>query len=104
MPPFSPHSVGCGRLGGESFGGSAEVATQGTTGSPGGRGTQRPRWSAGRIALIVLGSLAALIGAGLLAGGGGLLWADQTQRDDDGYLSTPSERFEVSSYAIVSEP
>ena len=34
----------------------------------------------------------------------GLLWADQTQRDDDGYLSTPTDRFDVSSYAIVSEP
>ena len=54
--------------------------------------------------LVVLGSLAALLGAGLLAAGGALLWADQTQRDDDGYLSTPTERFDVSSYAIVSEP
>src|ERR671914_451149 len=68
------------------------------------RGPPRSRWSVGRIVLVVLGSLAALIGAGLLAAGGGLLWADQTQRDDDGYLSTPTERFEASSYAIVSEP
>ncbi len=67
-------------------------------------GPPRSRWSAGRIVLVVLGSLAALLGAGLLAVGGGLLWADQTQRDDDGYLSTPTERFDVSSYAIVSEP
>ena len=68
---------------------------------------QRPpqsRLSAGRIVLVVLGSLAALIGAGLLAGGCGLLWVDQTQRGDDGYLSTPTERFEANSYAIVSEP
>jgi hypothetical protein len=39
----------------------------------------------------------------MLAGGGALLWADQTQRDD-GYLTSPSEQFESSSYAIVSEP
>ena len=39
-----------------------------------------------------------------LVGGCGLLWADQTQRDDDGYLSTPTERLRASSYAIVSEP
>ena len=39
----------------------------------------------------------------MLAGGGALLWADQTQRDD-GYLTSPRERFESSSYAIVSEP
>jgi hypothetical protein len=80
------------------------VATEPTTGSPADPGPPRSRWSAGRIVLVILGSLAALIGAGLLAGGGGLLWADQTQRDDDGYLSTPTERFDVSSYAIVSEP
>ena len=64
----------------------------------------RSRWSAGRVVLVILGSLLALIGAGLLAGGCGLVWADQTQRDDDGFLSTPTERFEASSYAIVSEP
>ena len=80
------------------------MATAGTTGSPTAPGPQRRGWSAGRIALVVVGSLAALIGAGLLAGGGGLLWVDQTQRDDDGFLSTPTERFEASSYAIVSEP
>ena len=67
-------------------------------------GPPRSRWSAGRVVLVILGSLLALIGAGLLAGGCGLLWADQTQRDDDGFLSTPTERFEASSYAIVSEP
>jgi hypothetical protein len=78
------------------------MATEPTTGSP--DAPPRARWTAGRIALVILGSLAALIGAGLLAGGCGLLWADQTQRDDDGYLSTPTERFEASSYAIVSEP
>jgi len=80
------------------------MATEPTTGSPTAPGPPRPRWSAGRIVLVILGSLAALIGAGFIAGGGGLLWADQTQRDDDGYLSTPTERFEASSYAIVSEP
>ena len=64
----------------------------------------RRRWGAGRIALVVAGSLLALVGAGLLVGGCGLLWADQTQRDDDGYLSTPTERLRASSYAIVSEP
>ena len=63
----------------------------------------RSRWTAGRIALVVLGSIAVLIGAGLLAAGAGLLWADQTQRDADGFLSTPTETFRTSSYAIVSE-
>jgi hypothetical protein len=68
-------------------------------------GAPRPsRWTAGRVVLVVLGSIAVLLGAALLAGGGALLWADQTQRDDDGFLSTPTELFSSSSYAIVSEP
>jgi hypothetical protein len=60
-------------------------------------------WSAGRILLVVLGSIVALLGAGLLAAGGALLWADRTHRDDDGFLTTPTERFERDSYAIVSD-
>ena len=64
---------------------------------------QAARWTAGRIVLVVLGSIAALIGAGLLAGGAGLLWTDRTQRDSHGYLSTPTETFATSSHAIVSE-
>ena len=65
---------------------------------------ERPsRWSAGRIVLVVVGSLVALLGAALLAAGGVLLWADRTERDDDGFLTTPTERFERDSYAIVSE-
>jgi hypothetical protein len=63
----------------------------------------RTKWSAGRILLVVLGSVVALLGAGLLAAGGALLWADQTQRDDEGFLTTPTERFERDSYAIVSD-
>jgi hypothetical protein len=61
------------------------------------------RWTAGRIVLVVLGSIVALLGVALLAGGGTLLWVDQSKRDDDGYLTTPTERFSTSSYAITTE-
>jgi hypothetical protein len=64
------------------------------------RGT---RWTAGRIVLVVLGSIVALLGAALLAAGGVLLWAERTHRDDDGFLTTPTELFERDSYAIVSD-
>jgi hypothetical protein len=57
----------------------------------------------GRIALIVAGSILALVSLGLLAGGGVLVWAHATQRDDDGYYSTRSERFESNGYAIRSD-
>jgi hypothetical protein len=56
--------------------------------------------SAGRIVLIVLGCIGVLFGLAVLAGGGFLLWADRTQRDD-GYLTTPTERFETPTYAMT---
>ncbi len=56
--------------------------------------------SAGRVILIVLGSIGVLFGLALLAGGGFLLWADRTQRED-GYLTTPTERFATSTYALT---
>jgi hypothetical protein len=56
--------------------------------------------SVGRVILIVLGSIGVLFGLALLAGGGFLLWADRTQRED-GYLTTPSERFATPTYALT---
>ncbi len=56
--------------------------------------------SAGRVILIVLGSVGVLFGLAVLAGGGFLLWADRTQRED-GYLTTPTERFASSTYALT---
>jgi hypothetical protein len=56
--------------------------------------------SAGRVILIVLGSIGVLFGLGLLVGGGFLLWADRTQRED-GYLTTPTERFATPTYALT---
>lgn len=56
--------------------------------------------SAGRVVLIVLGGIGVLVGLALLVGGGWLLWADRTQRDD-GYLTTPTERFATPTYALT---
>jgi len=58
--------------------------------------------STGRVILIVLGSIVALLGLGLAAGGSFLLWTDLTQRDG-GYLTTPTERFGTSTYALTRE-
>ena len=59
--------------------------------------------SAGRIVLIVVGGLLALIGLGLAAGGGALVWAHGTQRDADGYFTTSTERFSTTTYALTSD-
>ena len=53
--------------------------------------------------LVLLGSLAALIGAGLLAGGGALMIAHLTQRDDDGFLTSAVEQVSSDAYAVTAE-
>ena len=61
------------------------------------------RGGAGRIVLLVLGSIAALFAFGALAFGAAAVVVDQVQRDDDGFLMSPSERFSSSTFAVVSE-
>ena len=55
------------------------------------------------IVSLVIGSLLALIGFGLLAGGGILGWALATQRDDAGYFTTSNQQFTTDSYALTSD-
>ena len=57
---------------------------------------------AGRIVMIVIGSLLALIGFGLLAGGTAGLAAYATQRTD-GYFQTGEVRLTSATYAITSD-
>ena len=56
-----------------------------------------------KIILIVLGSIAALAGGAILVGALVLGWAFGTQRDADGYFTTPTERFSSDARAITSE-
>jgi hypothetical protein len=51
--------------------------------------------------MLVLGTLAALAGLGLLTGAGAVGWANFQQRDN-GYFTTPTERYDVDSHAITS--
>jgi hypothetical protein len=57
----------------------------------------------GGVALLVVGSIAALLAFALLASGCAAVVLDRTQRDDDGFLMTPTEDFSTATYAIVSE-
>ena len=61
------------------------------------------KWTAGRIVAIVAGSILALISLGLLAGGIGGIVVDQTQRNADGFLMSPSQDFDTGTYALVSD-
>jgi hypothetical protein len=58
---------------------------------------------AGGVALLVAGSIAALLAFALLAGGCAAVVLDRTQRDDDGFLMSPTEDFSTATYAIASE-
>jgi Domain of unknown function (DUF4389) len=62
----------------------------------------RRKWTAGRIVLLVVGSVAALIATGLLASGIAVVVVDQTQRDSAGFLVSPNRNFATPSYAVVS--
>jgi hypothetical protein len=61
------------------------------------------RRSSTKTAYLVLGSLAAITGLGMGIGGGALVWAHTTQRDDAGYYSTSAERLDTRSFALTSE-
>ena len=60
-------------------------------------------WTGSRIAALVIGVLLALVSAGLLGGGGTVLWADTTQRDAAGYLTTSAHEFATAGSALASE-
>ena len=60
-------------------------------------------WTGGRIAALVIGVLLALVSVGLLGGGGTVLWADTTQRDAAGYLTTSAHEFATAGSALASE-
>jgi len=64
----------------------------------------RPRgWTGGRITALVIGVLLALVSLALLGAGGTALWADTTQRDAAGYLTTSAHEFATAGSALASE-
>jgi hypothetical protein len=58
--------------------------------------------SKGRIAVVIIGVLVGLFAIGLIIGGGGLLWANETQRDSDGYFATDEFTLSSESFAVTS--
>ena len=64
--------------------------------------TSSKRWSAVRIAAVATGALASLLAVGVLGLGAFALWGD-SQNDEQGYLSTDSERFGAGTRALATE-
>jgi hypothetical protein len=61
-------------------------------------------WTAGRITALVVGALLVLVSIGLLGAGGTALWADLTQRDPAGFVTTNVHTFSTSGSALVTDP
>jgi len=92
--------------GGEEKAPVTHAAEPPTVPSPAGEAVEsapRAGRGAGGVALLVVGSIAALLAFPLLAGGCAAVVVDRTQRDDDGFLMSPTEEFSTAAYAIVSE-
>jgi hypothetical protein len=71
---------------------------------PGPQAAARPGgWTVGRVMALVIGVVLALVSLGLLGGGGTALWADTTQRDAAGYLTTSAHEFSTAGSALASE-
>jgi hypothetical protein len=81
---------------------AAEAGPTGTGGAPpGGAGVT---WTPGRVVTVVLGAVVFLFAGGFLIGGTTLAVADQTLRNDQGFLMTGAQPLSTESYAIASDP
>jgi len=58
----------------------------------------------GKIAMLVTGCVLAMFSFAFLTGGGATLWADRTQRDADGYLTTGERLYSTSGAALTTSP
>lgn len=64
--------------------------------------TPPQRSSAARTTSVVVGVIVGLLSLGMLALGGVLLWAD-SKKDDQGYISTDTQRFSTRTAAIATD-
>lgn len=57
----------------------------------------------GWVLMVVVGGIITLMSVAPMAGGGFLVWADATQKDGDGFFSSPEGRLETTAHAITSD-
>ncbi len=60
-------------------------------------------WGPGRVAAVVIASIATLVAIAAIIAGVVAIVLDQTQRDASGYLMTGSSAYSTASYALVSD-
>ncbi|GAA3044108.1 DUF4389 domain-containing protein [Actinokineospora globicatena] len=68
----------------------------------GGPAPHREGWTVGRVLALITGSVVAMAAVGVLTGGIAVLVADRTQRDADGYLSTPQRVLASGGHAVTA--
>jgi len=61
-------------------------------------------WTGGRIAMVISGSVLAMISFALLSGGVATLCGDRRQRDDVGYLTTGRHLYVTAGAALTTSP
>jgi hypothetical protein len=103
-PPFRLDQGGADSVGVGDIPGPPAALLAGQT-APGELDIADPprRGSAARVVLIAMGVVVGIVAFALLAGGCALVAVDQTQRDEDGFLMSPTQDFASPTYAIVSE-
>ncbi len=89
-------------MGGPEPGGTLTVPPPPEPDGPSAQTGQRKGWTGGRVAMLVVGILLGLVAIGGIGGGGTLLWADRTQRDD-GYVTTATTTYRTSGYALATD-
>jgi hypothetical protein len=102
MGGADPGSVRTSPLLGSPGGSAAGVPSEASSPGASRSAPLAHRWTGGRVVALVLGALVLLTSTGLLAAGGGLLWADQTQRED-GWLTSDDESLSTARYALVTD-
>ena len=87
---------------GSSEPGSTLAVGETATAAGGTAGTARG-WTAGPVISLVAGLIVSFMAIGIGGAGAIGLWADQTQRDPGGYLTTDTRTFDTGTHAVVAE-
>jgi len=69
----------------------------------GAAGTSTRGWTAGPVISLIAGLMVSFLAIGIGGAGAIGLWADQTQRDAAGYVTTDTRSYQTDTHAVVAE-